>query len=547
MNIKDLRHPFYNENYLDWMKYRLLVTSGRDFIDTYLSKFSDRETDADFQTRRNLTYNPSFAAAAVSEVINAIYQRLVDIIRIGGPASYQNCCQGKNGGVDRSDSTMTYFIGTKVLPELLNMKTVGVFVDRPPISGINAKNPPPYLYPYRAEDILTFTELEDGTLTHLLLRDTVSTYDETTGLTSGYTYNYRYLRLTEKGVEITFYDADGNQLGDVELLPLPVIPFVRGVIEKSLLTDIADYQIALMNISSSDLNFILFANFPFYTEQVDPMASFGMPPATAADNDTTPPTDGTNTKIKVGATKGRRYAKNTERPGFIHPSSEPLLASMKKQEEMKADIRTLINLTIANLKPVRASADSKIQDDRSLEAGLSYIGLELHHIETEIAKIWAYYENRNNPQEATVKYPLTYSLKSDEQRLAEAEKLLKFANQNPSDTFRKAVSKEAVRITMGTRVSQETLETIYKEIDAASLINIDPDQVRLDHEAGLVGTDTASSLRGYPKDEVQKAKKDHAERLSRIAISQAKGGGDAANGRPPLPNAGDRGVKDLAN
>jgi hypothetical protein len=43
--------------------------------------------------------------------------------------------------------------------------------------------------------------------------------------------------------------------------------------------DIADYQIALMNLESSDINYMLKSNFPFYVEQYDPRAemNFGRP------------------------------------------------------------------------------------------------------------------------------------------------------------------------------------------------------------------------------------------------------------------------------
>lgn len=38
-----------------------------------------------------------------------------------------------------------------------------------------------------------------------------------------------------------------------------------------------------------------------------------------------------------------------DRPGFIHPSSEPLLASMKLQEKLEQDIRKLINLAVQSM------------------------------------------------------------------------------------------------------------------------------------------------------------------------------------------------------
>src|SRR5690606_23205445 len=96
--------------------------------------------------------------------------------------------------------------------------------------------------------------------------------------------------------------------------------------------------------------------------------------------------------LKVGVVHGRRYGKGLDRPGFIHPSSEPIKASMAKQDALKNDIRTLINLSLSNIKPKMASAESKSLDERGLEAGLSNIGLVLEHCERKIAHYWSLYE-----------------------------------------------------------------------------------------------------------------------------------------------------------
>jgi hypothetical protein len=72
------------------------------------------------------------------------------------------------------------------------------------------------------------------------------------------------------------------------------------------------------------------------------------------------------------------------------------------------------------------------------------------------------------------------------------------------------------------------METILKEIDDAIVVDGEYKMILEDHKEGLVSTETASLARGYPKGEAEKAAKDHEERLERIAISQAKGGGMAA-------------------
>ena len=64
---------------------------------------------------------------------------------------------------------------------------------------------------------------------------------------------------------------------------------------------------------------------------------------------------------------------------------------------------------------------------------------------------------------------------------------------------------------------------------------IDPDVIRLDHEAGFVSTESASLARGYPEGEVEQARKDQAMRLTLIAEAQSTGG---------MQNAAARGVPD---
>src|SRR5690606_20232795 len=112
--------------------------------------------------------------------------------------------------------------------------------------------------------------------------------------------------------------------------------------------------------------------------------------------------------IKVGVSVGRAYALGTERPGFIHPSSEPLKASMELQRKLERDTRELVNLAVAQLG--QQSAESKQMDPAGLEAGLSFIGLVLENGERKIASHWASYENS---KPATIKYPDRYSLKTD--------------------------------------------------------------------------------------------------------------------------------------
>ena len=84
-----------------------------------------------------------------------------------------------------------------------------------------------------------------------------------------------------------------------------------------------------------------------------------------------------------------------DRPEFISPSSEPLVASLKLQEKLEDDIRKLVNLAVANKTGRSISAEAKDMDNQGLEAGLSFIGLILENSERKIAEHWASYEEKN--------------------------------------------------------------------------------------------------------------------------------------------------------
>jgi hypothetical protein len=94
----------------------------------------------------------------------------------------------------------------------------------------------------------------------------------------------------------------------------------------SLIKDVCQHQIALLNLVSSDVNYALKGNFPFYVEQRD-MRALGSHLKVAANADGTATQGGqgaSDTDIKVGVTQGRAYDKGANAPQFINPSSEPL-------------------------------------------------------------------------------------------------------------------------------------------------------------------------------------------------------------------------------
>jgi hypothetical protein len=548
MIISQLFHPDYIAATADWAKWRLTYTGGQAFVDMYLRKLSKREDDDDFADRKAVTYCPAFAKVGLNEIRDAIYQRTCAITREGGSKTFNDAIAGLSGGVDLEGSSMNYFMGCKILPELLAMSKVGIYVDMPPLIGESVaanSNLRPYVYMYPIEDIHCWINDESATnsdFSAVLLEDRSQVFDEVTGFPFDVETRYRFLKKDENGrVWASFYNAKGepvDQFGRPDGIPIQLnvtrIPFLVVEISESLLTDVADYQIALLNLASTDMSYALKANYPFYTEQRD--VRTGSEHLKIVSEGQEQKTE----EVKVGVTRGRRYPKGLDRPGFIHPSPEPLRVSMEKQEQLKEEIRLLLKLTISNLKAPRASAESKQEDAGSLESGLSYIGLALEMAERKIAEFWAMYEGAKTV--ATVSYPENYSLRSEQDILKEVDSLEGIMSKIPSLTFQKSLAKRIASLVLGTKVARETMVTINSELDKAPAIVADPKVIAQDVETGLLGLDLASQIRGYPKDEVAKAKKDHAERLARIAISQSEN--PAARGNPDLSGNPGQAAKD---
>lgn len=564
-SLVDLRHPIYVSNQADWEKWRLAYEGGSRFLQRYLMRSSARELIEDFRRRKDSSYNPAFAKAGVNEVKNSIFQRLVDVSRDGGSRTYSDAMDGIKGGVDMEGNSMNMFMGQEILPELLVMARVGIYVDMPQMEESITKagrgNKRPYLYWYKAEDILSWSTMNGSMgapteFTSLLLRDNEFKLDENYHLPCAETYRFRYLYIAPDGfVRVRFYDKEGEIIypdtgsDNYEIqLKLRRIPFVMLKLKSSLMAEVADYQISLLNLCSANLSFAMKGLYPFYTEQVD-FASFN--PYSKAVNNYAAMTDPTATtvadarahaekeaQITLGASHGRRYAKGLERPGFIAPPTDPLIVSMQKEQQLKNEIRELIMLSVSNMTTQRQSADSKRADDDGLEAGLHYIGSELERAEERIAEFWADYEGSKIP--ATVTYPENYSMLSDEQRRKRATDLKELMTI-PSQTYRCELAKEIAEVTIGSQVSREKMNKIRSEIDKTPAILGDSSMIEKDVVNGICDPDTAATIRGYPAGTAKKAEKAHAKRLATIALHQSKPGLSNDEGDP-----GARGVKDAS-
>jgi hypothetical protein len=553
LRIVQLIHPDFLRNSYNWKKYRLVYEGGTNFLRTYLRKFSKREDERDFFERKSISYSPSFAKAAINDVRNAIAQRFPDIIREGGSKTYTEAIAGRDGGINLTGTSMNTFLSTKILPELLALGRVGIYIDMPsetPITLADTFIARPYLYRYLTEQIRSWTydPRRPDKLLAVLVEDVNFIMDPSTNLTVGTQIFYRHMWLKPEGVYVQFYDLKGDiQLPEPFLLELDELPFVILELSDSLLLDIADYQIGLLNLESSDLNYVLRCNFPFYVEQYDPRSSSPYLKQPGHDqgiisNDyaTQIISEEQIEEVETGTGAGRRYPIGAQQPAFINPSSEPLRASMDKGEQIKRDIKLLLNLAIGNLQP--PSGEKTDTYNNPIEAGLVIIGSILETAERRIGEIWSKYERNNNVP--SIIYPETYNLRTDEDRRTEAKELTEMIPKIPSKTYQKELSKQIASITIGHKISAEVMSKIKKEIDAAEVVISDPDIIKTDLEEGLVGIDLASKIRGYPPGQVEAAKKDHADRVARIAVSQTLGAAKEITNNG-MDNPESRGIPDL--
>ncbi len=564
-NIVEVRHPSYLSSLLDWRKWRITYNGGEYFRKLYLKKFSKREDDQDFNDRLEMTPIPAFARLAINDVRNSIFQRMRDITRRGGSASYQSAVAGLNLGVDKRGLNMNAFLGVKVLTDLLIMGRVGVFVDAPALTGevtlAQAQEQRPYLYYYPIEDILSWTcskPEEPSEFQAILLRDVVLNFDQRTYLPTTTVERFRMLWINRDTgfVNLQFLDTDGNPVdrdghpGGVIELELRRIPFVLLDIGDSMIKDVVNHQIALLNLGSSDVNYALKSNFPFYVEQRDLRASGAhLKPAATDGTATAGGQPSGDTDITVGATHGRSYDKGLNAPSFIAPPSDPLRASMELQGKLGDEIRQLVNLSVASL--ASKSAESKAMDNQGLEAGLSFIGLVLENAERQVAEHWAAYEERNvvNRQIATIKYPDVYNLRTDADRIDEAQDLVKLMMTIPGRKIKRELAKCIVLALLGGKISVDDLESINKEIDAAPYTTSDWNTIIQSVINGICGEKTASIALGFDDDEYLQARKDHAERAVRVLQAQVKvAGGIGKQGQPNMAGTDPaaRGVPDLS-
>lgn len=547
--IINSRHPDYDAKIDLWTLYRSAWLGGRQFINKYTYSYTSRETPQDFDKRKKASHCPAISKGCVNQIKNSISQRTGEINRKGGPKNYLEACNGDKQGVDKLGSSMTTFINKQILPELGAMGKVGAFLDKMPLPERHTKYDEidirPYLYVFKCEDILNWSLDETGSpneFTSLLLRENYVKKDKKTGLPLCCSIRYRLFTVENKVVTCQYYDEKGNLDGDaITLEKMTQIPFIVWELNESLLTDIADYQVSLLNLSSSDMSYALLMNFPFYHEQYDPNSEseFYKNTENTTKIDQVIPGDAVRQQndareIVVGVSKGRRYPKGVDAPGFTNPSAEPLKVSMELQRELKSEIKEILSLTLSNV--TATSVKPEEQGNKDLESGLANIGLELEHGERRIPTFWSMYEG--SKETATVSYPKNYSLITEQQRRTEAKEINELKSSIPSVTYQKEIAKQTVQVLFRDKLPNETIKKIEDEIDAAKTMTCNYEEIASDSEHGFVGDELASLARGYPVGEVEKAKKDRAEKLALMQAAQSTDGA--------LKNPESRGIIDKA-
>ena len=553
--IIDIRHPQYTYDELYWQTWRECYDGGPMYVENNLKKFSERESDADYDVRKFFTPIATYASSALDDIRNSIFQRLRDVVRRDGSKAYMRASDGEDGGVDNKGSSMQSFFGIDVLTELLVMGRVGIYIDMPRLEGASLADvgdARPYIYKYDVEDILSWSirkPEQPGEFQAVLLRDQGISYNQLLphggSLPEGDYVRYRYMWIDQATgrVKMKLYDdenvpidLDGNPLIDdgneTFNLELTKIPFVMPSIGNSLLKNVYKHQVALLNLGSSDVSYALKANHPFYVEQKDTRGVGAHLKMEIADDGTTVTSQNNEpgNEVRVGSTQGRTYPMKANQPNFIHPSPEPLMASMKLQEKLEDDIRKLINLAVQNKMGQRAvSAEAMKLSDQGLEAGLSFIGLVMESAEKMVAQHWAAYEERDSSKQriAVIKYPDRYSLKDDTDRVKEAQELSALMYAVPGKTVKKELAKTIVTVLLSNKLSPDMFDEIFEEIDNAEYTTSDPETIIRAHEAGIVGDETASKALGFDDDEYVQAREDHVDRATRVLKAQAQVGLEA--------------------
>lgn len=504
----------------DWLEWRYCYEGGRLFRDTYLEKYSDREENDEFVRRRKLTPIPTYARREINRVKNALTQRFPDISRRGGSERWRDAIVGNERGVDRRGSSMNNYLANRIVADLLVMGRVGILVDAPQVVGRSMADVPenfsPYLVTYKVEFIPLLVPAPAESPSDwlaVLLEDLDVDIDPRTGVQTD-KKSFRYYWLDpDRGnlLSIQRMDENGIVIGPTIETGLDAVPFVVADIGGSLIKDVCSHQITLLNMISTDSNYAIDSNYPFMVRQRSNVAQDYL---VGEDNQAT-----------TGVKKGLFYDMGLEAPKFISPPTEPMKASLELRRELKAEVRELVTGAIEDL------------GDGSLEAGLAFIGSCLQVSESRLWDHWGAYESSDPEQResVTISYPDSWSLKTDMERLEEAEKYVDLMNKLPGQKGKKEASKSAYDKLYRGKLASDALDEIKAEVDAAPYTTSDAKIIIEAKKEGLVGPETGALALGFNADEWKAAEEAQVRRAKAIVEAQADAAGmmpGAARGNP---------------
>ena len=564
------RHPLWVQFNQDWLKWRLCYTGGMKFKESYLCRYSKREHDDDYQLRKKLTYIPGHARSVINIIRNAMAVRLPEVIRKGSDAYMETM----ETDVDTFRNNMNSYVALEITPMLLTQGKRIVVVDAPPAreGATRAEDEGrPFFFSVNAEDVLSWSYDQEGRIDAILMQLVEDQVDDETKLVVGSNVVYRYMRLLAEGeqkdtgvgplngpgVLVQTFNKDGKETTEARVLPLSRVPVVEFSLVDSIMAEVADHQIAMLNLASTDMDFLWRGNFPIYTEQQPKSTQMIRPRGTKgrAGEEVAEDTDsmgygrdagtGENKRQRrAGNAKGIAYKEGMERPAFINPATDNLNASMTKQEAIAKEIRILVDLALVSLsvKAIEQSGASKMADRVGEEAGLAYIGRSLETGERELAEIW--HEMNGDQTEVEIKYPTDYSVKTLDERREEAKSLRELRSAVRSVTFQREIDKRTADVLLKTMVDTETMDTINGEVDAADYYDDDTERAKVvqqDVLQGIVSKETAARLRGYDEQEPAKAR---AEKTRDVDSMLGEGRGATEEDRVPAPGQDTEDVTD---
>jgi hypothetical protein len=510
--MQDFLEPVNQNEWIDW---RYCYFGGKAFREEYLVQFSDRETQAEFDRRKSLTPIPTYAKKEINRIRNSLASRLPDVIRRGGNIKWREAVAGKGKGVDLRGSSMNTFTAKVIIPEMLVMQKFGVFIDAPSGEFRTKSDVPkdfrPFLRPFTIENFRAEPAPADHPSDWLAvtLRMINPVYNPSTR-TAKNEYTFRHYWINGSGEAVVQDTSEsGKELNTVRGLGRPDIPFVVYDGLSSLMMEACSYQISALNMISADSAYAVDSNFAFMVKK----QSRSNPIHLNEDKE-----------IQVGRGKGLLYEEVP--PAFISPDVAPMQISLEMRKVMKEEVREIITGELMSAG-----------DDGTLEAGLAFYGKCLADAED---RIWDHWRSYDSTPAVTVSYPDTWSLKTDKERIEEANAWIDLMNKLPGQLGRKHAGKEAYDRAFRGTLNRAELDAIKAQVDEAPYTTADADIILKAKDSDVVSIETAAMALGFDKEEAAKAKKDADDRAARAATSMADASRGAQQGLDELsadPNA----------